>query len=488
MNSRPLSMPGSASSVSEKNLFSVARSELVWVTIANVVITVVNVVIGLLLVWYFSVEDYGRFSYFVNMFGLFRLLASFGLTSQVVFELSRARGTGEQLGSYFYPLFINRTITLIGTTLLVAAIGYVRGEPLLTIAGGTAALALVNDFGVGALQGLGLTRRVVGVLGLQPLLFALGSALTMAYRLSAEAIYIVYIFSFICAILLAAIWLLQSVRLAGRNIAGVGRIWSSWRFAGSMYLLAFAGTLFTSYATLYLGGVQRFADTARITIPLNLIFMPTTVIHFAITTAYFPRSTEMYARHENAHAQMLFTLFYELVSSFTLITAVCLAMYPRAVLGLLYGARYQASAPLLALVAPVAYLYTAQTVLTFTLVAQGRIRVALIGPFTSAFVLLGAITATSGRGGDLELFAVMHTTAAVLGLVVQTYLVGRIAWNQFGKIGKRSFAAVVLVGAGRVLVPDSPDRIVRTLIVLALTVAVYSLWVWRTVQTETHPF
>src|SRR6266508_3885062 len=160
----------------KKSILGVARSELAWVTLANVAITALNIAAGLLVARYLAVDDYGRLSYFMNIFGLLRLLASLGLTSQIMFEVAKARGRGEPVRDCFYPLLMIRALTLIGITALVVGLGYLRHDSLLMIAGLAAMLALINDFVVGALQGLGLIPQVVGVLALQPVLYALGLA------------------------------------------------------------------------------------------------------------------------------------------------------------------------------------------------------------------------------------------------------------------------------------------------------------------------
>ncbi|GAC1385540.1 MAG: hypothetical protein NVSMB42_05000 [Herpetosiphon sp.] len=456
--------------------------ELVWVTLANVGITIVNIAIGLIVARHFSLVAYGQLSYFINIFGLLRLLASLGLTSQVSFELSRARGAYEPLSRSFYPLLMVRTLTLLAFVLLVAILGYLHHDLVLIIASSAAGLALVDDFCVGALQGIGMTRRVVEVLAFQPLIYMLGAVLVITRNLEIGSLYVAFAVSFIGATLLAAI---AVVRAVGRPQAVAWREalpQSFWHFAGNMYLLAIAGTVFTSFATLYLGAVGRFTDAARITIPLNLIFMPSTMANVAMSTVYFPRITESFARNDRSAMQSLFALFYDGVSACTLLITIGFMLFPRVALALLYGTRYQDSATLLVIMAPAAYCYTLQTVLTFTIVAQGRVRAILASTFVPVVALVLGISWGAGHNADLYWFAFAHSVTAVLGFGWQSCLLGIPRRQRLVQLAKHGVVAMTLLGIARVTFNDSPAQLGPIVLVLCLITLTYGLWVWRTIR------
>jgi O-antigen/teichoic acid export membrane protein len=225
--------------------------------------------------------------------------------------------------------------------------------------------------------------------------------------------------------------------------------------------------------------MERFTDAALITIPLNLSFMPAVLVNAAMTTVYFPRMIEMQARNDTSGSRSLFTLFYGLVSAFTVLVTVSLILYPHVLLYFLYGGRYQVSAPLVVLIAPVVYLYTMLTVLTFTIVAQGRIRASMIGAFTPTIILLVVITFTTHVAGELSWFAVAHTIAALLGLLWQFWTLGYDLWQPLAQTGKQLLVAFALLGMGRLLVPDSVDSMFEAIAVLGLATVVYVAWVWQ---------
>jgi O-antigen/teichoic acid export membrane protein len=474
-----MSISEAVSNVTQRSSLSTARLQLLWVTFANAAITALNVVIGLLLARHFSQNDYGQLSYFINVFGTLRLLSALGMTGQVSFEIACARGRGEPIANYFYSLLGIRVVTITGLTVLAVGLGFMRGDSLFMIAGLASMLALLNDFAVGALQGLDLIRHVIAVLALQPVLYALGAVAVLMRGLPVSAIYLSLTISFAPAILLAVILLVRSLDLPDLNNLRLPGLWSSVRYAGGMYLLAILGTIFTSYATLYLGLVGRFRDAALITVPLNLIFTPGLIVGAAMTTFYFPRISALTAGKHDREAQSLFTLFYGLVSAFTILVAVSLLLYPHVVLSFLYGNRYQDSAPLLALVAPVTYLYTVQTVLIFTIAAQGRIRSSIPGALVSAIALIGAITLSSGIPGNLTWFAIAHGFAATLGLAWQLWLVGYELRASLVRTSKQIMVAIGMVGAARLIISDTPDQTPEAVVVLGLITMIYAVWVWR---------
>lgn len=461
-----------------------AHAELNWVMIAQAALMTLSIVIGLLVARHFPLEAYGQLSYFVNVFGTLRLITALGLTSQIVLELAQARGQAQPLADRFYPLLLVRGVSLSGMTILVLGLSYTRQDSVLRLAGLTAMLALMNDFGVGALQGLGLVKPATGVLALQPVLYAVGTGAVLWLNGPVEWVYQIYWLSFVPAIGLAGLWVARAIGSPHSLKVRWRILFDSLRFAGSMYLQAILGTVFTSYATLYYGAAGRFAEAALITIPLNLIFMLGVLVQSAMTTVYFPRLGQLHAAGNQPDARELFVLFYQWVSTLTVLAMMGAWLYPRVALGVLYGDRYQASAPLLLALAPVAYLYTMSSVLTFTVVAQGRWRAALWAPLISTVLLVIIITLTANLERGLLLAAVAHSVTALVGLAWQFKQVRYPLRRPLSQTGKHVLAAGLLLGLGRLFVPDAPERMWTVMIVAGSGAMLYLLWAWREGRRE----
>src|SRR5690349_8527895 len=122
------------------------KLELAWAVCANVVIMVINIIVGLILARSLDYGDYGRLSYFINTFGALRLLASLGMTSQITYELSCARGHTKSIEDRFYPLLIIRLGSLLGLNIIVIGLAYLRCDQTFIIAAIASALALMHDF------------------------------------------------------------------------------------------------------------------------------------------------------------------------------------------------------------------------------------------------------------------------------------------------------------------------------------------------------
>lgn len=462
-----------------------AHTELNWVMLAQVGLMALNISIGLLVARHYPLAAYGQLSYFINIFGSLRLIAALGLTSQVVLTLAQARGQTTPLAQQFYPLYFIRLATVGVATAVVLGFSVVRQDGLLALAALAAALALLNDFSVGALQGLGQIKLVMRVLAVQPVLYAVGAALALATHSPIERVYQAFAFSFGPALGLASVWVVRQVGTPQRLDTHWRTLLYSLRYAGSMYLQAILGTAFTSYATLYFGATSRFTETALITIPLNLAFTLGQLVQTPMHTVYFPRLSQLYAANAEAAARQWLALFYNWVSAGATLVAVGACLYPQVILHLLYGTRYLAAAPLLATLAPVALLYTLQMVLTITLVAQRRWRAALGAPGLATTLLVGLITLTANQPLGLWWVAAAHTLAAGLGLGWQLAQMQAAPQQLLLQTGKHVLVAAGLLGLARCLVADAPEQTGLVILVGGGGAALYALWVWHAMYWRT---
>lgn len=465
--------------LSEHNRLPGLSLKVAGVTLANIAITVLNIVAGVAVARYLDLATYGELSYFINIFGSLRLLGSLGLTSQVSFALSQARGRGDPAASIFWQLLSLRTITLMVFLLGLGVIAALGSDMPLLIAGGTAILALLNDFGIGALQGLGRVRQAVVALLIQPAIYTAG---LLAIMLSSQPIIVLYLIfagSFIPPILLAVVALIGALP-RGRHRSSVSfSIGTALRFAGGMYGLALCGTLFTSFATLYLGAMGKFADTALITIPLNIIFMPGALVNMVVSTVYFPRLSHADAQRNVSQVHALFQEFATGIAGVGLLVATNLLLYPQTLLTLLYGSRYLASAPLLSLLAVVAFAYPLQSLITTTLAAQGRLRAALGYVGFSTLLLLTGVTLAAHYSADLRLIALAHVLAVVPVLGWQLRTVGYPLKRTLRAIGGSVCVLFVLGGAARMFVPDTLDNRPAALLALSAITLLYGVWLSR---------
>ncbi|HRC76084.1 MAG TPA: hypothetical protein PLO33_10425, partial [Kouleothrix sp.] len=327
--------------------------------------------------------------------------------------------------------------------------------------------------------GLGRVREVIAALLLQPVIYAAGLAPIIAFGLPVQALYLLFAGSFLPPVLLAAVCLLRMAPPgAARGRANIS-LGAALRFAGAMYGLALCGTLFTSYATLYLGALGKFADTALITIPLNIIFMPGALLNMASSTVYFPRLSHAAAQRNSGEARALFQDFASVAASAGLLVGANLLLYPRSLLYILYGARYLASAELLAILAIVAFAYPLQSVVTTTLAAQGRLRAALLYVGISTALLLVGVTLAVRYSADLRLAAAAHAVAVVPVLVWQLRTAGYPLRRLVASIGRSALALLVLGGAARLCVPDAPEHLLAAIGALSAITLLYTAWIWR---------
>jgi len=457
-----------------------ARAEFAWVGLLQAGIMALMIAIGLLIARHLPVPDYGRFSYFINMFGGIRLLGAIGLTSQVVYALSQVGAHGKALGSQFYPLTAIRVVSLGVMSIVLFALSALGNDIELALATAAAVLALTCDFMVGALQGMGLVKRAMTVLGVQPALYAIGAIATVWLRAPVQGLYLAYGLSFIPALLLAGGWLLRRM---GRPDLSAPVSWKamlgSLRFASGMYGQAILGTTFTSIATLYFGSIGQFHEAALITIPLNLVFMSGLIIQAPLDTIYFPRLSRLLAAGETTQARDLFTVFCAWVSSFTVLILAGALAFPHSALTLLYSERYSESANVLAALAPVAVVYTLHTVAMVTVVSHGRWRDALRAPLVASIVLVVGVVIAAQWRESLLWVALLHSLAAAVGLALQLPRVGFPLRPALIQTLRQAAVAGVLFGVARLIAPDGVAPLWHSVVAAAIASGLYALWAWR---------
>lgn len=471
---------------SVSSIYRIIGSEIVQVTILQIVVTGITMLIGLIFARYYDLKDYGKLVYFMSLFGGMRMIAALGLTSQVLIDISQSYSRNLPLESKFYGLLSVRLATCAAFMAMILLLSVMLNDSLVAFAALVAAIALCGDFGIAALRGVGRLRAAMAMQSLQPLLYDCGALIAVLAKLPVQIVFMVLLISFVVS-LLVTIWLLaQTIRWPQPGMFRLDNPRESLRSAGGMYLLGITGTAFTTCATLALGWRARFSDAALIAIPLYLVMMPSTLIGAAIPAAYFPKLVGLHARNDKAGLARLVASFTSATALFSLPVVFVLVAFPNTVLGLLYGSRYSAAALLLTLAAPVALLSTLVAVATATLAAIGRIRDAVHSSAIASIIVLCVVAADLIVQVDLAWIAGAHSIAALASLLWQLYLLGPPAWTAIRSTATCALVASIMTGVLRLLLSDTMNSLIFIILILGFGMAVYALWVWYAIVQKRH--
>lgn len=454
-------------------------SEIAWSTVAHIATTALTILVGLLLARHYSIHEYGQLVYFLNLFGIFRMIAAFGLTSGIIIELSRCRVAGESVNQQFYSLF---SIRIIISAILgggAAIIGCVLADTILIAAGVAAATALMSDFFVGALRGLDAIRQATIAQALQPAIYSLGAALIAVRNFPISALYLALIASFVISSIFPSVLLLIQIGMPTNRsfqYTGIGR---PLRASAGMYTLFISGTIFTSCVPVLLGLQSRFEDAARLSIPLYLALLPTTLVSSALAGVYFPKLVTMYTQHAQKDAQILFGWFFEITAALTIPVSVAFGLFPHIVLFVLYGQRYQESAVYLVMMAPSALLYTSFNVMITTVASSGRVNRSIVASCISIVIMMIFVLAYLIYSFGLA-FVVLSYTIAILGGFIWLCYVTRSEWNiPYNKLIRYFVMVIMLFAPLRLLFSDEVNYIVLKIILLGVVSGGYIIWIWH---------
>lgn len=408
---------GSASASSSRARESTAVTTLVvWGTAAaNPVLTALA---GLLVARSLRPASYGEVAYFFSVFGLVLTVGSMGLTTRVTLAVAQLRGQGDdsRARSVTHTLLTLR-LTTVAALLGLSIVAAVSGNAILAAAGIAGSVALVTGFLLGIVQGLGKPRVAAGIQALQVLLY-LGGIVAWA-SVAAERVFVAVIASWTLPLLAA----LPSCRdaLGGWTwaISFDPRRWQEALLAsGQVYAVTLLLAPYGAIAVLALGSARRFEDAALVSVTLTLALALSAVEATVLMVHYEPRLCHLLARSKEAAFEW-FDGFYHVFAALSVAASVILAMYPGALITLLFTERYAAASSVLAgLAAGAGFLALGQFML-WTLFVHGRVRWAL----ASALVQLTSLSGWVGvviLSPSLPLYwlGIGHTLSAAAGLAV----------------------------------------------------------------------
>lgn len=451
-------------------VLSSTQGQAITMAGGQVLITFITVITGLFIARHLIPADYGRFIYYIKLFGVLRLLAALGLTSLVTFETAKARAQPGGMEEAFLPLLVARLTSLAAIVICLLAFGATRSNVPLMIAALTVAPALLMDYFVGILQGIGLVSQTIGVLIGQPIVFGIS---LVAIGLSEDPVVYLYWAQFIsvlCGLGLAILLTHPHVHYRRpEKIAWRGWIARALKIAGGFYVIAIFLTLFNTYPTLLLGSAEHYEATANLTIPLNTVALVPGIFGFVISSVYFPRLTHQHSVGEPEAERQTFQGYFKISGIFTALLALCLMAYPTIFLHLLYGDSYMSSAQYLVILAPTVMLSTLGAGLLWAIVAQGRVRTVLPSVIIPTLLLVASLMIITrlGLGQDelLRWFAAVFTAATALMFVWQYFLIGYSLRAPLSTILRYAVSGTLAIGLMRAFIVDTPSN---TLIVLAL--------------------
>lgn len=464
--------------------FSALRStqgQAAYMAVGQVLITLITIVTGLAVARYLVPADYGRFIYYVKIFGVLRLVAALGMTGLVIYEVARMRARAGALEESFLPHLILRLVTLGVLVVLPLVVGGIRHDTLLIITVLTAAAALLMDYFLGVLQGLALVPQTIGVLLVQPVIY--GVLVLVIGIAKAPTVYLFWaqLISFLFGLGLAVLWMRPHVRWGGlSSLRGI--MWRPWltkalRIAGGFYAIAIFLTIFGTYATLLLGSTGQYEDAANFTIPLNTVALIPGVFSFALTTVYYPRLVQQQSRGEVGEARQTFQEYFMLSGVITVFVTVCLMAFPTIFLHLLYGNLYVSSATYLIVLAPTVMLSTLGTGLLWAVAAQGRMKAALVSvaiPTVALVATLKFISLYQLPEQILFWFAAVYTVAGGLMFIWQYRMIGYSLRGAAFTILQYAALALVAIGATRAIFADISRNTIAVLIVLGIACTGYA--------------
>jgi O-antigen/teichoic acid export membrane protein len=449
-----------------RRFFSVAAS--------SVLVVGLNMLATLYITRLLSPYEYGQWLYFLNWFGLFRLLLGLGLGPKIIKDLSGVRDNLRELNRRFWNVMTVRGFMIMGA-LIVILITLFFSPPWFKVQGSSeyrgavpriagvaamvAVLAVLADSTLSTTAGLRQVTAHNLVLVAQPLIYIGGIAVVnfvRRYRYGWEDVWLwsrsvwgiagLYGLSYILAFLIGVVLVWRTGLLclklwpgsAGRSADTLGQTASlhvsgslrpirALRFAGAMYGVAILTYLFSVVGTMWLGTRQHYDLTAAFGVPFNLVMLPGSIAQTAIVSTFYPALCALLEQSEPRRsgqwvsARTLVLRFTQCVVGAAVIACLILALYPRPILRIIYSEKYINAAEILTLLSPMVVLVPVELLIVYTYAALGKLAKPLLGygAQVAALLIIGSIGIDRAiLPGDLERgLAVVYLIVKIFGVV-----------------------------------------------------------------------
>lgn len=389
---------------------------------AQVCVAIVFAAASLLLVRSLPTEEFGRVAFGLNAHMLLLTLFGFGLSTGVMAE-SVGDGRGEVAAANVRVLFELRLLTLLPLVAVAAVWSALAGDIVPALAGVAASVYVVQDFLVGILAGQLRARSAAAVIVIQPVTY-FGLLLGIGAH-SAEQVLALLIVAIVVSLAAAAYLAVPGGRRITLAAVSLAPLRASFGLAGYAYLLTLVNVGFMVLPVLVLGTLGRYAEAATLSIVLTLArFMPES-LSLVTAAVYFPRLKALASMREPAWR--LFDTFGRLLGLAAIPAGIALALLGGLALNTLFGGRYDYLAPDLSIASLLVWTIPFDALLSWTLLARGGGRVALVAAATRLAIILGACGALvlTHQAGALALLVVAYPVAVTASLLIQLFAVLR---------------------------------------------------------------
>lgn len=401
--------------VKAKRFSLLKTTAFVWVAGATQPIS--NALTALLLARALGTTDYGQVAFFIGIVALVNLLGSLGLTTQG--RMATARYAALQ-----YKADLRRELNSLvgvrlatcGLLLLAALLAGLSGQFVLSLGITAGTLALLEEFFVGLLQGLG---NVLGAVAIQvaPALVYLLVVIFLPLD-SAGQVYGIVLGSYIPALLIAALRARSVLALNLRSLLVSPRtVTKLYISAGQVYLVTLAQAFFGMYGTLILGSFERFTETSALSLSYSIVSFPFASFSLVLTALYYPRLVGLVAQREWALASRWIDIFYRLLAAMSIAIAGVLVFHSHTLMTLLFTDKYAFAAELPALLALMVVFASLGQLLAWSLVVYGQFRGSLVSTVAQLICLfIGSTIALLYGGSVVNGFAIAYSCSAAVGL------------------------------------------------------------------------
>jgi O-antigen/teichoic acid export membrane protein len=458
------------------------------VAAVGAVIVGLNVLAVLYLARELDLDEYGQVLYFLNWFGVLRLIMGLGLGTKISKDLSKARCSPSEMGSRFWTLLTLRGVTTAVLSGVALVGGILFQMPIFSYAAVAGGLAVLADFMLSTLSGLRKVAALNVVMVIQPISYLTGISvwLVLPPRHSPWSVMGIYALSHLVALALG-IWLVwrSGIPRPTRYDITWSYIRVSLHFAGLVYLLALMMYFYGIIATMFLGLRQMYEQVASFGVPLNLVMLPASIGNTAIISTFYPKMCELAGNDEHGKAVNLFETFFRRLSLATMWVSLLLALYPREILSMIYSSKYASSATTLTLLAPMVFLVLTETLLVFSYVALGKPGHALLGYAIQSILLifgivLAGVGTTSTSVVEMRMAAAYVTATAIGTLVLWLVLRRHFAFVVLSRNLLRPLPAIALIAAGafamRLLIVPTP---ISAVLLSTVATAIYAFVIYR---------
>lgn len=446
-------------------------------TLANLIVTILNAVIGVVTARSLPAFEYGQVAFFMSIYLLATLLAGLGLTDQAMRDVAEHRALGQTglLHQTFYTLLAVRLATAGVLVLVLCAYGLLLQQWTPVIIGVAAAFAMTFDFLTGVLRGLQRNSVLIGVLCLQPIVYL--ALIVLLAPATANQVLLLLCGSFGLATLATS---------AGLYGAGIGwpsttafsktYIQRSTTGAAQLYLVALLQLAYSTIGTLMLGALGRYEGTGVLSVSLTITRMLPLMLGPTISSIYYPQLRISLAKQAHTQAAQAFDMFFATTLLIGIGGAALLAVFPDTAVQTLYTTKYIAAVPVVRLLTPLCVLLVIDMLLTWTLIAHNHAlqaikvllgRVAMLAVCSGVATTLTPNHAVHGiaasyliasgvgvvwlwtaarRSGTYNVIwqrIAVTTGAAFLVTLACRWCLPNLAWHNIGYLGNSVLAAVI---------------------------------------------